>query len=587
MSRRPDAPWKNFRRTTQLSQKPSNLLYGVDEKPPLRTIILLGLQHVSVFFISIVFPVIIVQSLGDSISPENGRAFISLSFIAAAVTTMLQAVKRNAFGSGYLCPAVCGPSYMDATRAAAAAGGLPLIFGMTALAGLIEMLFSRVLHKLRILFPAEVSGVAVTMVGVVIIPVAVRNLFAVNADNAMGTPTEVTIGLVTLALMMGLNVFGKGGLKLYCALIGITVGYVVALAAGVIPNSDLQKFSAVSFFDVPYIRDFHWAFDFSLIIPFMVATICSTLKSIGDLVICQKVNDANWRLPDMNSISKGILVDGFGGVLPGVMGGFGQSTSSTHIGLSLATGVTSRIIAFSYGIILITLAFLPKVSMIFLVMPRPVMGAALLFAATFMIVSGLQIITSRMLDARKIMVVGVSLALGLSVDMVPGLYSHVHPWALPVFRSSLALAILSALILNLIMRIGLSQKRQIELTAAPQSRQILFDFIDESGRTWGALTSVIEKVKNAVLEFNEALICAGIPGTPVRYVMIYNELSINVNIYYKGPLLSVAKPDSIDWMTADDSAFSSMALSMVYYQTDEVHVSHHQDENHYCLHFDH
>lgn len=579
--------WRIPKGRAQVSQKPASLLFGVDERPPLTTTLLLGLQHVSLFFISLIFPVVIIGQLGDTISPQNARAFISLSFVSAAIATMLQAWKKGPIGSGYLCPTVCGPSYMDASKAAAAIGGLPLILGMTAMAGVIEVLISRVIHRLRVLFPAEVTGVAVTMVGIVIVPLSVRNLFVVHDGNVMGSGMEITVGLVTLAAIVGFNVFSKGSLRLYCSLLGMTIGYLLAWVAGVIPAGDMARITNSPFFELPYIHGLRWSFDFSLVIPFTVAVVCSTLKAIGDLVMCQKINDAKWSAPEMNSISRGIFADGLGVLVPSAIGGFGQSTSSSNIGLSMATGVTSRVIAFAMGGVLLLLAFLPQVSTVFLIMPRPVMGAALIFAASFMIVSGLQIITSRLLDARKIIVVGVSIIMGLSVDMIPGLYHNLHPWIAPAFKSSLALATILALILNLVMRIGITKKRQIELTADPGSRQQLHDFIEEIGKSWGALASVIEKVKSAVLEFNEALMMAGIVNTPIRYEMRFDEISIVVSIQYSGPPLSLSHAESVDWIHADDAAFAQVALSLIYYQTDHVHASQHHGVSHYTLQFDH
>jgi xanthine permease XanP len=579
--------WKIPKGRAQISQKPSGILFGVDERPPLGAIIFLGLQHVSLFFISLIFPVVIISLLGSSIDPESARAYISLSFISAAISTMMQALKKGPVGSGYLCPTVCGPSYMDASKAAAALGGLPLILGMTAVAGIIEVFISRIIHRLRVLFPAEVTGVAVTMVGITIVPLSVRNLLVVHEGNVMGSPTEIMIGLVTLAAIVGFNVFSKGSLKLYCSLLGMTIGYLLAWMTGIIPAADVARITSAPFFELPYIRGLSWSLNISLLIPFTVAVICSTLKAIGDLVMCQKINDAQWKTPEMNSISRGLFADGLGVLVPSAIGGFGQSTSSSNIGLSMATGVTSRVVAFAMGGVLILLAFLPQVSTIFLIMPKPVMGAALIFAASFMIVSGLQIITSRMMDARKIIVVGISIIMGLSVDMIPGLYSHMHPWIAPVFKSSLALATILALVLNLVMRIGIAKKRQLELYAIAENRQKLHDFIEETGKSWGALAVVMEKVKSAVLEFNEALMMAGITNTPVRYELRFDELSIAVNIYYSGPLLSLSHAGSVDWIHADDAAYAKVAMSLIYYQTDHVHVTQHQGMNHYTLQFDH
>ena len=56
---------------------------------------------------------------------------------------------------------------------------------------------------------------------------------------------------------------------------------------------------------------------------------------------------------------------------------------------------------------MILLAFLPKLAAVFAVMPDPVMGAILVYVACYMILAGIQVITSRMLDARRIFVVGI------------------------------------------------------------------------------------------------------------------------------------------------------------------------------------
>jgi xanthine/uracil permease len=104
---------------------------------------------------------------------------------------------------------------------------------------------------------------------------------------------------------------------------------------------------------------------FPLIIPFLIASFSSELKATGDIATCQRIRDAKWKRIDMKNISAGILVDGMGSVISGILGCFGQSTSSSNVGLSLGTGATSRVIAWSTGIIIIILSFLPKLANIF------------------------------------------------------------------------------------------------------------------------------------------------------------------------------------------------------------------------------
>jgi xanthine permease XanP len=572
---------------THAPQKPSNLLYGLEEKPPLLTTFLLGIQHVSLIFISVIFPVLIVSLLGNSIDPDSARSFISLSLIAGGITTMIQVIRKAGLGSGYFCPALSGPSYFEATTTAALGGGLPLVFGMTALSGLFEVLVSRILRKIRFLFSSEVTGVAVAMVGIVVIPLAIKNFFGYTPENPEIKPAVVVVALITLSSMVIMNAFTKGNLKLFCALIGMIIGYVAAYVLGLMTPDDFLKVKESDFFRIPYIRNLHYSFDFTLIIPFIIASICSTLKTIGDLATCQKINDANWKRIDMKPISGGILADGLGGLIPGLIGGYGQSTSSSNVGLSIATGVTSRRLAYSTGGILIVLGFLPKFAGVFLIMPKPVMGAALIFSVSFMIISGLQIIMSKMLDARKIFVVGISIIFGLSVNMVPGLYDNVHPWIKPIFSSALSLSTIIAIILNLIMRIGISKSFSIELPVAPGSSAKIYEFMENNGKAWGAIPKIIDNAKFALCELNEALMESSSARSPVRYVATFDELNIGIDAIYQGDL--VIKPDSPsnDSATLNEKTFESLAMKLVYFHTDKVDLSKKGDTCHVHLHFNH
>jgi xanthine permease XanP len=91
------------------------------------------------------------------------------------------------------------------------------------------------------------------------------------------------------------------------------------------------------------------------------------------------------------------------------------------------------------GLICIALAFFPRLAAVFSIMPAPVMGAVVVYVACFMILGGVQVMLSRMLDARRIFVTGLALIFGLSVAIVPGLYAAVPAWISPLFSSSLAL----------------------------------------------------------------------------------------------------------------------------------------------------
>lgn len=156
----------------------------------------------------------------------------------------------------------------------------------------------------------------------------------------------------------------------------------------------------------------------------------------------------------MKSISGGLLADGCGSVFSGLLGGMGISTSSSNVGVSVATGATSRQIAFAAGLIFVLFAFFPMLTGVYSIMPKPVMGAILVFVTCFMVMAGMQIIMSTKLDLRGTFVIGIALVFGLSVDILPELYTNIHPSLAPIFSSSLTLSTITAITLNKLLRIN-------------------------------------------------------------------------------------------------------------------------------------
>jgi NCS2 family nucleobase:cation symporter-2 len=569
-------------------RKPANLLYGVNDRPPLPVTFALGLQHVFILFISLIFPALIVNMLGDTLDPHTARSFVSLSMIAAGISTILQALRFKSFGSGYLCPALCGPSYFAASAAAATLGGLPLLFGMTAFAGAIEVALSRVMRKLRFMFPPEVMGLVVALVGIVIIPLAINNFFGISGADTVSTGTEVTVGVITLATMIGINVWTKGKMRLYSIIIGMVVGYVVSFILGIMPQTSIDKIGAAEWFSLPYINNMRWSFDISMAVPFVVATICSTFKTVGDLGTCQKINDADWRRADMQNVSSGILVDGLGGVIPGLIGAFGQSTSSSNVGLSLATGATSRVIAYVTGGIIIVLAFFPRLSALFIIMPAPVMGATLIFSISFMIIAGLQIIMTRMLDLRRTFVLGLGLIFGLSADLAPQLYASVHPWLKPIFSSSLALGSVTVIVMNLIMRIDISNRSRIYLYPGKQSSEDVFDFVEKQGGSWGARPEVIANAASALNEVLESVTALGLAEGSLQVDMKFDELSLDIDASWKGnQLLFTDRIPTPEELLENDEAIGMISSFLISRAADKLSTSSKGGISHVQLHFEH
>ncbi|MEM5786692.1 MAG: solute carrier family 23 protein [Syntrophobacteraceae bacterium] len=569
-----------------MPQKPVGLFYGVDDKPGLPTMILLGIQHIFALSIAFIFPVVIVDAIGGT--PEQAGSMISVAMIATGIGTILQSLNKGVVGSGYLCPLVNGPAFLSASILAGKSGGLSLIFGMTAVGGAFECLFSRIIPRMRAIFPAEVTGTIVTMVGIEVIPVAVRRFVGIDRLNHEPDTVSFCVALTTLFAMVTFNVWGKGRLRLFSMLLGLLVGYILSLFTGILTTEHLHRILEAPFLTLPPIGQYGISFDAVLLVPFLVATLSSALKATGDITICQKINDVEWKRPDMKSISRGILASSIGNIVSGLTGGLGQSVSSSNIGLSIATGATSRIIAWPTGIILILLAFLPKLAMVYVIMPTPVMGASLIFAVSFMILAGFQIIMSRMIDSRKTFVIGISIIFGLSIDFIPDLTRGIHPWIQPLFSSSLSVATLCAVILNLFFRIGIARSIAMEVSPGADAQASIFEAMQKQGGIWGARKDVIDRASFVMNDFVEAAATHELAEGKIDMKASFDEFNLDVDITYTGE--PIAFPDtrpSPDDLLTDQTCLANLSGFLMKTYVDDVKSSIEDGKCHIRFHFDH
>ncbi|MDT8379419.1 MAG: solute carrier family 23 protein [Desulfotignum sp.] len=429
--------------------------YSVNQVPPAIHLVISSMQHVLVMVVSLAFPILLAGQINGT--PELTASLIAFSMIAAGIGSIIQSVGLPMIGSGYLCPNLCGPSYFSLSLSAAWAGGIPLMRGMIIVAGLVEMAIAPIIQKLKNVFPTFIVGLVMTMVGVSVIKPAITSFFGLAYSGDAIWSLDIFVGLLTLMIMVFANLWGKGFVKMYCLIIGMLSGWMLALI--IIPEYryNFYVLNDIPIFSLPAIgpefRDI--TFDFKLIIPFAVIGIGSSLKSFGNLLVAQKISEPELKEPNFVPIKKGLLADGFSTVLAGLLGGMAVDTSSSNIGLAGATKVLSRWISVGAGMIFLILAFFPKFGSILSMMPRPVLGAALIFTGSFMICTGLQEMFTEKWDQRKTFVVGISLFFGLSTAFLPGLYARAPHFIQTFFTDPLPTTAVVAVVLNLVFSFDL------------------------------------------------------------------------------------------------------------------------------------
>jgi NCS2 family nucleobase:cation symporter-2 len=566
-------------------KRPKNYAYWLDDAPPLGITLFSGLQHIGLVCAFLPIPLAIAREAG--LADARIVDVISVSMLVLGVTAILQVLRRGPVGSGLLAPSCFSGAYLGPSLLAVKAGGLPLVLGMTMFGGAVEAGLSRVLRYLRPYLPPEIAGFVVVLVGVTVGSLGVRYVLGIAAAAPAGA-RELAVSAVTLGLMVGLNIWGRGAPRLFCALLGIVGGYVIAALLGVLPMTEIARTMGAPLLGMPAVGDVGWSFDAALIVPFAVGAMASCLKTVGDLTTCQRVNDADWVRPDLRGISRGALANGIGSALAGFLGTAGLNASTANIGLSGATGVTSRRIAYATGGMFIALAFMPKLAGLLAVMPRPVMGAALMFVAAFIIVSGLQIITSRLLDARRTFVIGLSFVIAIAVDISPAYFRALPASVQPLFGGSLVVGMLAAILLNLIFRIGVRKVQNLVLPVGRVDPVALEQFMEENGATWGARRDVIERASFNLSQSIEAILEGCDPQGPLEITASFDEFSLDVRVSYAGKPLELPekRPTNEEIMTSEDGQ-RRLAGYMLRRHADRVSATHKSGRSTILFHFDH
>src|SRR6476661_5824790 len=503
-----------------MAERPKDLIYARDEKPPAVSLITIGFQHVAVICPYLVMVALVAEAA--KLPQEAARNAMGLAMIAVAFLTVLQSLRLGPIGSGYLCPPVVSAIYLPSAMLAASVFGFPVVCGMVIFAGGCEVAVGGLLISLRKFFPAVVSGVVIIAVGIELGKIGLGVLFDPKVMHDPRVNDMFLTALLVLLTMIALAVWGNGLPKLLCVLIGILLGYGVAALLQVFPKDFSTELARSPFFALPDPRFLSYGFEPSLMLPFAIAGLASGLRVVGVLTTCQQMNDAAWRRPNMESISGGVIADGIGCAAGGALAAPGMSASPSLVGIEKITGVTSRIVN----------------------MPRPVMAAALFFNGSLMFVAGIQLVVSRPVTLRATLIIGLSLLSAFSVLFFPEFYKSLPSWTRQFTGSEITVAVLVSTALNALFLLGTWRYGQLRLGAdgTPLTAASFDSFFVQQASEWKIPAADVQRVREVVDQAIEH-VAAKTQG-PVRIQVGSDSFDIRVTLNYTGnlPNLPDARP---------------------------------------------
>lgn len=546
-----------------MRKPPANITIGVDESPSPIQLLLLALQYAFLLCVYLVLVVIVVRAAG--VSPETARSVVSMAMIASAIGTVLQALHRGPVGSGYLAPPVFSAIYLSPSILAAKAGGLPAVACMTVCAGLFEIVIARFLHRLRIIMQPTISGLTICIIALELGIVGLQHALDVDGEGSALFPAHLVVSALTFAVCVGFAVWGKGAWRLVCSLLGLIAGVAAAFALGLFDASALQSLRAAPWFALPdpsYIA-IHW--DIGLLPAFLAAGLAAAIRTVGVVTTCQRANDASWTRPNFANIRKGVYADGLGCTIGGLVGAPGMNIGPSLVGVSIATGVTSRSIAYACAAVLVLLAFMPKVADVFLRLPLAVAGALLLFTASIMLVSGLQLMMARTLDMRLTFVVGLGLLFPLTQMVSTDYFNALPGWLDIVTNSGLALGLAAAIGLLLVFRIAAGRQQTILWKQSADALAELEATLEKYAKEWSLTKDVVARGVANTRQAIELLKEGQLMREPVAIRARERDNSLEIELRYKGlPLFvpDLAAKQDVNEETAMAAGLHDVAIGV-------------------------
>ncbi len=424
-----------------------------NDTPPLAQAVPLGLQHVLAMFASNVTPSIIVAgAAGLAFGGAEQVYLIQMAMLFAGIATLFQTVGVGPVGARL--PIMQGTSFafVGVLAGIAATQGLGVALTACIIGGVIHFILGGFIKHLRWLFPPLVTGLVILAIGLYLIPVAIKYAaggaakFQMEAES-FGSLMHWSVALTVVIVALALKFFTKGTTSNAAILIGLIAGYALAYMLGMVSFDAVDKASWIT-----SIQPLPYGFEFSLgaVIAVTLVSIVSAIETVGDTSATTKAGAG--RVATDEEISGATYADGLGTAVAGVFGGLPNTSFSQNVGIVGMTGIMSRHVVTIGALFLIVCGLIPKIGAVIASMPLPVLGGGVIVMFGMVAAAGLNMLTEINMNRRNMVIIAVSLACGLGLNLVPTAVQYVEPSVLKVLlTSAVAPTAIVAIVLNLVL----------------------------------------------------------------------------------------------------------------------------------------
>lgn len=416
------------------SSNVNNSLFNIDGKPSLEKAVPLSLQHVLAMIVGNITPAIILSG-AVGLGAEDSTILVQTCMFIAAIATLVQLypIGKSGIRIGSRLPVIMGVSfaYVPTILAIAADFGIAGVLGAELVGGLVAIVMGVFIKRLRKFFPPIVSGTVVLTIGLSLYPIAINYMAGGNGAPTYGSLQNWGIALITLVVVLICNNFTKGYLKLASVLVGIIAGYIISIFSGIV---DFSAIGEAGIFSLPKPLHFGMEFNITAIITLAIMYIVNSIQAVGDL--SATTSGGLDREPTDEELSGGIIGNGVASIIGSFFGALPTATYSQNVGIVAMNKVVSRFVLSISAIVILLCGFIPKFGALMTTIPQCVLGGATISVFALITMSGIKLIIQDELSARNTSIVGLAVALGMGIDMVPESIAMFPGWFIDIFGSS-------------------------------------------------------------------------------------------------------------------------------------------------------
>lgn len=416
----------------------------VDEVLPLRSLLLYGLQHVLVMAASPITAVFLVaQAL--NFDAALTASVISATFLVCGLGTIMQSFGLAGIGARLPFIMVPGGAPIAIFLTIATQTDVQTAVGAVLLTAVFYLIALPVFRRLLRFFPPLVVGTMLLLVAINLVRIYGGTITGRPGSENFADPVQVLLALATIAMTVVFAWALTGTLQRISVMLGLIAGTILAAILGDFSLSGVMSGPLIA---VPEPFPFGMPkFDLLAALPLIVFSIISMAEATGQTIATADIvgRSGNSHAIVPNTI-KG---DAVASLVGGLLGTSLIITSGENVGIVRATGVKSRYVTATAGVILVIIALLAPFSRLATALPHAVVGGTAVIVFSIIGVIGIDLM--RRADLREhgaMFTLASGLAMGMLPILVPGVYSNFPQWSQMILGNGLAMGTITAVVVN-------------------------------------------------------------------------------------------------------------------------------------------